>query len=164
MTTLLADLYGHQAWADAQHWRAIGAHQPARDDPAIRVRLHHIHIVQQAFLWMVGDRKADFAMTKPEDFASFEDLRTYARTYHDEVRQLMAGMSDERLAGEILVPWAPKDARQTLTVTEALLQCAMHSQYHRGQNATRLRELGGEPPTTDLIMWYWIGRKPADWN
>ena len=72
MTTLLADLYGHQAWADAQHWRAIGAHQPARDDPAIRVRLHHIHIVQRAFLWMVGDRKTDFAMTKPEDFGSFE--------------------------------------------------------------------------------------------
>jgi uncharacterized damage-inducible protein DinB len=164
MTTLLADLYGHQAWADAQHWRAIGAHRPARDDLVIRARLHHIHIVQRAFLWMVGDRKTDFAMTKPEDFASFEDLRTYARTYHAEIRQLMADMPDQRLASEISVPWAPKDARQTLTVTEALLQCAMHSQYHRGQNATRLRELGGEPPTTDLIMWYWIGRKAADWD
>jgi uncharacterized damage-inducible protein DinB len=164
MGPLLADLYGHQAWADAQHWRAIGAHQPARDDQAIRVRLHHIHIVQRAFLWMVGDRKADFVMTKPEDFASFEELKSYARSYHDEVWQLMAGMSDERLGDEISVPWAPQDARQALTVTEALLQCAMHSQYHRGQNATRLRELGGEPPTTDLIMWYWTGRKAADWD
>jgi uncharacterized damage-inducible protein DinB len=164
MTPLLADLYGHQSWADAQHWRAIGAHPPARDDLAIRVRLHHIHVVQRAFLWMVGDRQTAFAMTQPEDFASFEDLRTYARTYHDEVRQLMAGITDKRLAEEMSVPWAPKDARQTLTVTEALLQCAMHSQYHRGQNATRLRELGGEPPTTDLIMWYWIGRQAADWE
>src|SRR5262245_11071784 len=41
MNPLLTDLYGHQAWADAQHWRAIGAHRPARDDRAIRRRLHH---------------------------------------------------------------------------------------------------------------------------
>jgi hypothetical protein len=32
-----------------------------------------------------------------------------------------------------------------VTVTEALTQCAMHSHYHRAQNATRLRELGGGP-------------------
>ena len=38
---------------------------------------------------------------------------------------------------------------------------AMHSQWHRGQNAMRLRELGGEPPTTDLIVWYWKGRPSA---
>ena len=37
----------------------------------------------------------------------------------------------------------------------------MHSHYHRGQNATRLRELGGEPPMTDLIVWYWKGRPVA---
>ena len=164
MNPLLADLYGHQDWADAQLWRAIATHPPACDDEAIRRRLHHIHFVQRAFLWMVSDRRTAFAVTKPEDFASFEDLKTYARTYHDEVRQTLADMSAERLTAEIRVPWAPKDARQTLTVTEALLQCAMHSQYHRGQNATRLRELGGEPPTTDLIMWYWIGRKAADWD
>src|SRR4029450_7179206 len=106
MPPLLADLYGHQAWADAQHWRAIGAHQPARDDLAIRVRLHHIHIVQRAFLWMVGDRKTDFAMTKPEDFASFEDLRTEAGTSQEGIRQLMAGMSDRRLRDRIAVPRA----------------------------------------------------------
>jgi uncharacterized damage-inducible protein DinB len=51
-----------------------------------------------------------------------------------------------------------------LTVTEALTQCAMHSHYHRGQNATRLRELGGEPPATDLSVWYWRGRLAADWR
>jgi uncharacterized damage-inducible protein DinB len=52
----------------------------------------------------------------------------------------------------------------TLTVTEALTQCDMHSQHHRGQNATRLRELGGEPPPTDLIFWYWKGRPAPEWR
>ena len=40
----------------------------------------------------------------------------------------------------------------------------MHSQHHRAQNATRLRELGGKPPTTDLIVWYWKGRPAPHWG
>ena len=51
-----------------------------------------------------------------------------------------------------------------ITVTEALTQCAMHSHYHRGQNATRLRELGAEPPFTDLIMWFWKSRPEPVWT
>ena len=39
----------------------------------------------------------------------------------------------------------------TITVGEALMQMAMHSQWHRGQNATRLRELGAQPAAVDLI-------------
>jgi uncharacterized damage-inducible protein DinB len=39
---------------------------------------------------------------------------------------------------------------------------ALHSQHHRGQNATRLRELGAVPPATDLIVWYWKGRPAAN--
>ncbi len=113
---------------------------------------------------MVGDRSDQFEMTTPDDFVSFEELKAYARTYHDGIRRFIDGVSDRRLGEEIAVPWAPKDARELLTVSEALLQAAMHSHYHRGQNATRLRELGGEPPTTDLIMWYWVGRRIAQWE
>ena len=72
----LRNLYRYQAWADAEHWRAIGDHQPARHDEAVRKRLHHIH---------------------------------------------------------------------------------------RGQNATRVRELNGVPPTTDLIVWQWKGRPDGAW-
>jgi uncharacterized damage-inducible protein DinB len=161
---LLLDLYGHQAWADAEHWRAFGAHQPARDDHVIRNRLHHIHLVQRAFLWLVGDQRTEFAMTRPDDFKSFDDLNAYARTYHGEVQRFMESITDARLSEEITIPWAPKEGRSTLAVLEALTQGAMHSHYHRGQNATRLRELGGEPPTTDLIMWYWMGRPAPMWS
>jgi len=164
MNSILRDLYGHQAWADAELWRAIAAHSKAREDQAIINRLHHIHFVQRAFLWVVGERRTPFPMTKPEDFASFADLKTWARTYHQDVSAFMKSVTDARLAEGVPIPWAPKEGPQTLTVTEALTQCAMHSHWHRGQNATRLRELGGNPPTTDLIIWYWTGRKEATWD
>jgi hypothetical protein len=54
MNTLLRDLYEHQARADAEHWRAIEKHPPAREDAAIRNRLHHLHLVQRLFIWAVG--------------------------------------------------------------------------------------------------------------
>ena len=70
----------------------------------------------------------------------------------------------------ILIRFAPKNNTSTtrnppltISVTEALTQAAMHSQWHRGQNATRLRELGGLPPTTDLIVWYWKGKPQPNW-
>ena len=163
MNTILRDLYGHQEWADAEHWRAIGAHPAAREDPAIRRRLHHIHMVQRAFLWVAGERKTAFAVSNPADFISFDDLRAYAREYHDDVRPFLERVSDARLAETVTIPWF-KDPPLTITIGEALTQCAMHSHYHRGQNATRLRELGGEPPATDLIVWFWKGRPPGAWQ
>jgi uncharacterized damage-inducible protein DinB len=40
----------------------------------------------------------------------------------------------------------------------------MHSGYHRGQVARRLREHGAEPPLGDFIAWVWMGRPEADWG
>jgi uncharacterized damage-inducible protein DinB len=158
----LRELYAHQSWADAEHWHALGEHQAARSDQAIRHRLHHIHFVQHAFLWTVGDRLAPFAMTTPDDFHSFEALQAYAREYHERVHPFLQTLTDLRLAALVTVVWF-KDPPLTITVAQALTQCAMHSHYHRGQNATRLRELGGVPPTTDLIFWQWRGRPAGAW-
>jgi uncharacterized damage-inducible protein DinB len=158
----LRDLHSHQNWADAEHWRAIGEHPAARDDLGIRGRLHHIHFVQHAFLWTVGDRGQLFTPTKVEDFSSFDALRSYARVYHDQADPFVSALDDARLAEAVSIVWF-KDPPLTITVAEALTQCAMHSHYHRGQNASRLRELGGEPPATDLIYWQWKGRPRGAW-
>src|SRR5271165_4743825 len=39
-----------------------------------------------------------------------------------------------------------------------LLQALTHSQHHRGQNASRMRQLGVTPPMTDFVVWYALGR------
>jgi uncharacterized damage-inducible protein DinB len=162
MNDWLNDLYSHQAWADAELLRAIGAHPSARDDKAVRHRLHHLHFVQHAFLWTVGDRGQPFRMTRPEDFSTFESLLAYAREFHELVPALLGGLTPARLAEKVGIVWF-NDPPLSITIAEALTQAAMHSHYHRGQNATRLRELGGEPPTTDYIVWLWKGRPQPAW-
>jgi uncharacterized damage-inducible protein DinB len=163
MRGLIDDLIAHQAWADATLFDAIGRHPAARVDRVTRERLHHLHIVQRSFMWSLGDRAIPFEFSTPEDFPQFEDLRRFARGSHAIVAGTMAGLTAERLAAPVQIPWF-QDPPLTIRVDEALTQCAMHSQWHRGQNAVRLRELGGNPPTIDLIVWYWKGRPAPAWN
>lgn len=162
MTSILRDMFRHQEWADAELWTALAGHPPARDDEALRRRLHHLHQVQRAFVWTVGGRVAQFVVTKPEDFGSFDALRDYARESLDEFRLLVDSLSDRQLEAPVSIVWF-NDPPLTLKVGEALAQAVMHSQWHRGQNAARLRELGGEPPMIDLIVWYWKGKPAAAW-
>lgn len=161
MREVLRDLYGHQEWADALHWSALEAHGVSLQDAQIRERLHHIHLVQRAFLAIAQGSGLPSKM-KLEDFPTMADMKAEARRSHGAARQLVEGLSDEQLAQPITIPWF-KDPPLALSLGQALHQAAMHSHYHRGQNAARLKELGGTPPLTDLIAWYWKGRPAPQW-
>jgi len=161
MLETLRDLYGHQEWADAVHWHVLGKHPGAFDDEAIRKRLLHIHQVQRAFLTLARGETLD-----PDAFRDalpVAEIRSGAVDNHAAARAFLAAATPERLAAEIELPWFG-DPPCRVTTGQGLLQAATHSQYHRGQNATRLRELGGRPPTTDLIVWYWKGRPEPRWG
>ena len=159
---MLLDLFRHQAWADAEHWRALKAAPEALDDHAIRERLCHLHLVQQAFLWAVRARGDRFTAWKPEDYPDLRALEVEVRTFHETAIPYVAALGDGDRAGQVTIPWF-KDPPLVITREEALTQAAMHSHYHRAQNATRLRELGGAPPLTDLIVWWWKGRPEPAW-
>ena len=160
--TYLEELYAHQEWADAEHWRVFEAHPAALADKAICERLLHIHLVQQFFLWVVGPQAGEFAMKKLEDFAKMADLKEYARQYHGAAGELLRGLTPEQMEGMVQPPWFNPPLK--LSRRHALTQAAMHSHYHRGQNATRLRELGGAPPLTDFIIWLRAEQPKAQWT
>lgn len=162
MATYLHELYSHQEWADAEHWRALEAYPAALADRALRERLHHIHLVQSAFLWVAGPRTVPFVMTKVEDYTNMTDLKGFARKCHSEMTTMLKAADETRLAATIEVPWFQPPLK--ISVRHALMQAAMHSHYHRGQNATRLRELGGVPPGTDFIVWLRDGQPAARWD
>jgi uncharacterized damage-inducible protein DinB len=155
---LIRDLFRHQAWADAEQWRAVSGNAAFRSDPRAWQRLHHIHLVQRGFHAVLTG--APFVLTKPEDY-DFDSMLAWAREYHVEAARAVEALTPGRLLERASIPWFPEPL--DITVEEALVQATMHSHYHRAQNATRLRELGGEPPTTDFIMWLWRGRPEPFW-
>lgn len=162
MSSYLDELYAHQEWADAEHWRAFESHPPALADKAICERLLHIHQVQYAFLWMTGPRASEFAFRTMDAFPNMAALKRYAQDYHVAVADLLKGLDAARLEEMVDAPWFSRPTR--ISRRHALMQAAMHSHYHRGQNATRLRELGGVPPTTDFIIWLRAGQPAARWS
>lgn len=158
----LVELYAHQDWADAEHWRSFESHPPALGDKTLKERLLHIHLVQNGFLWVTGPRTSKFDLKKLEDFKTMADLKRYGRRANADLQQALKNASTERLEEIIEVPWFNPPVK--ITVRQALTQAAMHSHYHRGQNATRLRELGGVPPMTDFIVWLGKGQPAAKWE
>jgi uncharacterized damage-inducible protein DinB len=162
VNSYLDELFAHQEWADAEHWRAFEAHHVALEDKAIRERLLHIHMVQHAFLWATSPQKSGFTRKELTDFPAMSDLKEYARHGLAEFNALLNSTSPDRLEEVVEVPWFKPPVK--ISMRQALTQAAMHSHYHRGQNATRLRELGGAPPTTDFIVWLRDGRPEARWK
>ena len=160
MLETLRDLYAHQEWADAKHWSAIESCPPALGDDELRERLTHLHSVQRGFLKVF---KAE-PMNVEEEFKkkpTLVELKSSARAYHQEVHAFMDDLVAERLDEKVAVPWFPGGFSPTLR--EAALQAVMHSLYHRGQNAARIKQLGTKPPLTDYIVWVYKGRPAPAW-
>ena len=160
---MLVDFYRHQAWADAEHWRALKATAGALEDRAIRERLHHLHLVQQAFLWTARPRGDAFAPAPLDAYPDIRALEPEVREYHASAIAYVAALGEAERNERLTIAWF-RDPPLQITREEALVQAAMHSHYHRGQNATRLRELGGSPPPTDLIVWWWKNRPEPQWE
>ena len=95
MNELLLDLFSHQAWADAEHWKALEAYPGAIEDDAIRKRLHHIYEAQRAFLLIAQKIKLDRSeFGKTYDMPVLKDL---IKRNHDKAAEFLKNATDEQL-------------------------------------------------------------------
>lgn len=155
----LRNLLNHSAWANAVFFHAWGK-AGCRDNEELRSRVGHLVGVQEAFLAMLtGDAAQGPPAGPPADFAQ---LKERAAASHDKLNALLADAGEAQLAATVHIPWFP-DPPCVITKAEALVQVAMHSQHHRGQLMTRLRDLGGEPKNVDWIIWLWKGKPDPRW-
>ena len=111
---------------------------------------------------MVSGQQGEFVFPKREDFTGMAALKGYARRYHTNMAGLIDTLDESGLAQIIEIAWFKPPLK--ISVRHALTQVAMHSHYHRGQNATRLKELGGKPPLIDFIIWLREGKPAARWE
>jgi uncharacterized damage-inducible protein DinB len=160
MLSFLRELMGHAEWANAVFFHTWGK-SLARDHEELRQRIRHIIGVQSGFLCVL---KGETAAIPPEGAPlSYDDLKTRAISSHAGLREFTASLQPDGLTRTVRVPWFPEPPC-IITVAEALVQAAMHSQHHRGQCMTRLKDFGGEPKNVDWIIWLWKQRPEARWN
>ena len=149
---VLTDLARHQSWADTEHWKLIDANPSAFDDPHIRKRLNHMVQTCEMLQTLARGQMPDFAAVKDRESAG--DLRA---AMEKATAGLSAAISSLDLDKMIQLPRGPKGPFEA-PAGVLLLQIVTHSEHHRGQNATRMRELGLKPPMTDFIFWYALGQ------
>jgi len=154
MRSTLLDLTRHCIWADDQLWGAIELDPKALADAGLMERLHHIHLVQYAFVCLVRGEEID---KHRGEALSASELREWGRGNAVTLLELARLIPDDDLEAHFDVPWF-REPPIEISRGEAILQACLHSVHHRAQVATKLRELGGDPPTFDYIMWIWKGR------
>jgi uncharacterized damage-inducible protein DinB len=160
MDAFLRDLLGHAEWANAVFFRAW-AKSPARDHEELRTRVGHFVGVQHAFLSVLhGEQPAGPPGGPPR---TFDELKSRAESSHAGLRDFAATLDSDTLTRKVHIPWFP-DPPCLITVAEALVQVAMHTQHHRGQCMTRLKDSGGEPRNVDWIIWLWKEKPEAKWS
>ena len=160
MVVFLRDLLAHAEWANAVFFHTWGK-SPARDHEELRTRVDHILTVQEVFLsFLRGEPAGGLAAGPP---ASYEELKTRAQRSHAGLREFAASLTPEGLERTVRIPFFP-DPPCIITVAQAIVQVAMHTQHHRGQCMTRLKDHGGEPKNVDWVIWLWKQKPEARWG
>lgn len=159
MNDFLRDLMAHGEWANAVFFHTWGK-SPARDHEEMRNRVAHMIGVQSAFVSLFKGEDPGRPPGGPPP--TFDELYTRAHLSHSNLTGFVAALSPDDLSRTLVVPWFP-DPPCKITLSEALVQVAMHTQHHRGQCMTRLKDFGGEPKNVDWIIWLWQQKPNGRW-
>lgn len=159
MLLLIRDLHAHQAWADAELFRVIATTPAAQQDEAVLKLLNHMNAVYRFFVLSVqGEAPSREEMERE---LSLEELQAAMHKMHRLADSYFPKLRESRLNVPIQVPWF-QDFQPT--TQDALVQAVMHSQNHRGQLLTMLRNLGAHTKPLDYIVWVKKGRPSPEWD
>jgi len=117
-------------------------------DECLLRTLHHVIIVQRFFLSSFLERPFDRS-AESQFPASFGQLVQIFQTTHKKELEFVDNLAESDLSRRFELQFLQTQP----TISEGLIQVVMHSQNHRGQCLTRLREDGAKPPTLDYILW-----------
>ena len=160
------DLLTHMEWADAETWRAVRSLDAAQLDERLRWLFHHSHLVQSIYLqaWR-GDA---FALTELKAYPDLTAIHAWSRPYYPLVAAFAETIDESRFVQPVDFPWSQMIVEKfgkmlPASLSESAWQVFTHTAYHRGQIATRIREIGGEPPPVDFLYWVWAGKPAPQW-
>jgi len=149
MVALFRELFHHQAYADASLLMAIQRHEGASKDPELRTLLHHILLAHR--FWLHLSQGLPFSVeTENVVPATLDAIITGYKQTQKQENAWLEQLEESDLVRTVESSYLPN---RKVAVREALMQVFLHSQGHRAQCATRLRMLGGEPPSSDYILW-----------
>ena len=156
---MLRDLINHKWYANAALLKAVRQHERTAHDEELRKLFHHILLANRFWLMLTLQRPFVFEKESkvPESLDAL--IADYVNICTEE-QEWLSHVEEKDLEQTVDTSFIPGTK---FSVAQAMIQVCMHSQGHRSQAATRLRSLGGTPPTLDFILWL-KGRAKPEWS
>jgi uncharacterized damage-inducible protein DinB len=160
----LPSLLAYNRWADSVVIKALQAlspedytREPVPGWPSIRSTV--VHAADAMNIWARRlEGQTPSARLAEADVPTLADAERLLQTGQDAFDRILAASTPERLAST----WSYVDlqgATHSLPLWSVFRHVVNHASYHRGQVASKLKRLGVEPPSTDLIVW---ARRPVE--
>jgi uncharacterized damage-inducible protein DinB len=152
-------LYDYNAWANRRSMDAASRLptdkfvQPLGSSfGSVRDTLAHIYVGE--WLWLERFHgRSNSTLPDPKQFSHAASLREKWNVLESRLLEFVRGLSQEDLNREMVYKNLKlEDFRNPLW--QSLHHLANHGTYHRGQVTTLLRQLGAQPVSTDLILFY----------
>ena len=113
-----------------------------------------VHMLGSQKVWLA--RFAGQTLDRRPTLEDLPDLLSWIHAWEEMaagVEAFVAGLTDEHLDDPI--SWTSSQGEpRTAPLWQPVLHLVNHSTYHRGQMASLLRQLGFQPPATDLIDYF----------
>jgi uncharacterized damage-inducible protein DinB len=159
------ELLLYMMWADRLVLAAVRQVQPEHLTREAGVSFGSLlgtmaHVVGSQKVWL--SRFSGNPLYRVPSLDDYPDLPSWIQGWEEMAAGLeafLAALTDEQLAAPLT--WTSTEGKTyTLPLWQPLLHLVNHSTYHRGQVVSLLRQMGYEPPSTDL-SYYFVERAAA---
>lgn len=157
-------LYRYNEWANGRYYEILVNLSPEQLEARVESSFPSLlatfaHIVSAEWVWLrrwLGESPSTFPdwLAEPR----LADLRERLDAVESERLRFLEGLDAPRLSSSVSYRTLSGDSHSD-RLADLLFHVVNHSSYHRGQLATLLRQVGGQPVGTDFVLFRW--QEPA---
>jgi len=152
-------LYDYTKWADGRMFEAAGKLAPEQWTKDLGSSLKStrdtvVHLVSAQWIWL-----SRWTGESPKAMLAATDYPTQAsiREKWESLAGQLAGFVAEQTPSSLAAPVNYKNLKgepMAFPLGQLMLHAVNHSTYHRGQVTTLIRQLGAQPLSSDLVVYY----------
>ena len=152
-------LYDYTRWADGRMFEAAGKLTPEQWTKDLGSSLKSardtvVHIVSAQWIWLSRwTGESPKAMFSAADYPTQGSIREKWEPLAGQLAGFVAEQTEESLAKPVQYKNL-KGEPMSFLLGQLMLHAVNHSTYHRGQVTTLIRQLGGQPMSSDLVVYY----------
>ena len=139
-------LFEFDRWANQQVYNTLTQHNVIDD----RILSLFSHVLWATGVWYKRIAKEEMIPSDPFGQMLYEEMQTRINSNYNNYAKLIEATDD------FAATCTYKDLKgntHTTALSDILTHVANHATYHRGQIASRIKELGIAPPGTDYITF-----------